>query len=147
MFVTHRFSFDPFRELRGALEHAFNDVARVTGLPALTRAESFPALNVWERDEKLFVEAELPGLTLDDIDLTVTGRELTLKGRRKAAGDEKIAFHRRERGTGEFSRFVTLPFDVEADAVEALLRDGVLTIVLPKAERSRTRKIEVKTSA
>ena len=96
-------------------------------------APSFPAVNVWEDAESVYVEAELPGLKLDDLELAVMGDELTIKGERKHVDDEDVAYHRKERGTGCFSRVFRLPVGVNADKVEASLRDGILTVTLPKA--------------
>ena len=105
----------------------------------------FPAVNVWSNDDAAFVEAELPGLPLDAIELTVTGDELVLAGHREELLEPGTTQHRRERGTGRFSRAVRLPFEIEADKVEARLVDGVLTVTLPKAATIRPRRIEVKT--
>lgn len=109
------------------------------------RTCGFPALNLWEDGDRLFVEAELPGLTIDDLDIEVMGDELTIKGRREAPSDEGLNYHRRERGVGEFARLVTLPVSIDPSKVEASLKNGVLTVTLPKAEIAKARKIEVKT--
>ena len=105
-------------------------------------ARPYPALNLWEDGNSYFAEAEVPGLKLEDLEITVVGHELTIKGRWQTATE--CAYHRRERQTGEFVRSVTLPAEVDADKVEASLKDGVLTITLPKAESARARKIAVR---
>lgn len=111
--------------------------------PALTGG--YPALNVWEQDDQVLVEAELPGLALEDLEIYVTGgRQLTLKGERKRTVPEKGTWHRQERGFGSFSRALTLPYNVDADRVEARFENGVLLITLPKHESARPRKIAVK---
>jgi HSP20 family protein len=104
----------------------------------------FPALNLWEDGDKLIAEAEVPGLKLEDIELLAVGTELTIKGRRPEINEPNVSVHRHERGVGEFSRTITLPMQIDSGKVEATLRDGVLTIVLPKAEPARARKIPVK---
>ena len=105
----------------------------------------FPPLNAWEDDDTVFVEAELPGLTEEDIDVTVAGNELTIKGERAGfEPKEGTTVHRRERGTGAFSRIVHLPMDINDDQVEAAFRNGVLTVTLAKAEVARSRRIPVK---
>lgn len=109
------------------------------------RARSYPALNIWEEGDQLFAEAELPGMGMDDVELFVVGNELTIKGQRRPLADENASYHRRERGVGEFSRTVTLPVEIDSDKVEASLKNGVLTITLPKAEAARPRKISVRT--
>jgi len=106
-----------------------------------------PGFNLWEDDDNLFVEAELPGIELDDIDIVVTGdRHLSLKGERKQPALEGGAWHRQERGFGNFARSVELPHDVDSENVSANLTYGVLTITLPKREEAKPRKIKVKAS-
>lgn len=105
---------------------------------------AFPAMNIWENAESVFVEAEIPGMKLEDLELTAMGNELTIKGERKRIEDAEACYHRQERGVGTFVRTVRLPVDVNADKVEATFKDGVLTVVLPKSEAARPRKITVK---
>jgi len=107
-------------------------------------SRGFPALNAWEDRENIFVEAEIPGLAIENLDIQVKGDELTISGERKPAVAEGLTYHRRERGTGAFRRVVRLPVEIDANKVDASLRDGVLTLRLPKAEAVRPRKIEVK---
>jgi HSP20 family protein len=115
------------------------------GEPALAGRRSLPFLNVWETDEALHVEAELPGFKMDDLELQVIGNELTIRGeRRLAAGDDKFVYHRQERVAGRFERSLRLPVEINAEKVEALLQDGVLTVTLPKAAAAKPRKIEVR---
>lgn len=109
-------------------------------------ASAFPAVNVWEDGESFYAEAEVPGLRMEDIEVLVAGNEVTIKGSRKAPPNGKGVFHRQERTTGEFTRVFTLSSDVNAEKVEATLKDGVLTIVMPKAEHGRARRIAVKTA-
>lgn len=111
---------------------------------SVNRAKAFPPLNVWEDGDIFFVEAELPGFKMENIDVEILGNEITLKGKREPENRENVSFHRTERGHGEFTRVLTLPTDVDSNKVEATLRDGVLTIKLPKAEAAKARKIEVK---
>jgi HSP20 family protein len=106
---------------------------------------AFPALNVWEEDDHVLVEAELPGLDLKDLDIYVTGgNQLTIKGQRKPPVTEKGLWHRQERAFGAFSRTLTLPFPVDADKVDARLEHGVLVLKLAKHESAKPRKIPVK---
>jgi len=115
-------------------------------VPPVARAvRAFPAVNVWEEGEQLFAEAELPGAKKEELEISVTGDELTIRGRRGANVAEGTSFHRRERGVGEFSRTLRLPYDVDAEQVEATLRDGVLLLKLPKTASARPRKIQVQT--
>lgn len=106
---------------------------------------AFPAVNVWEEGDNVFVEAELPGLDLKDLEIFVTGgRQLTIKGERKPLTAEKGVWHRQERTFGAFHRGLELPFHVDADKVEAKLENGVLLVKLAKHESARPRKISVK---
>jgi len=100
-------------------------------------------LNVWEENDVYCVEAEVPGLKSEDLELSVVGNQFTLKGRRGTSADQATTFHRRERGHGEFVRTLGLPAEVAADQVTASLADGVLTVKLPKAEAAKPRKISV----
>lgn len=105
---------------------------------------SFPPLNLWEDEDSLYASCELPGVKLEDIEVLVKGRELTVKGERKPTENDQFAFHRRERAFGSFRRVVHLSKDIDADKVSASLKDGVLTLTLPKAQTARARKVEVK---
>jgi HSP20 family protein len=107
----------------------------------------YPLLNCWEDDHNYYIEAELPGLALEDLDISMTDRStITIKGSRKEPTVEGGQWHRRERAFGEFERSLELPGAVDADQVEASFKHGVLTIKLPKAPELRPRKIEVKAS-
>lgn len=102
-----------------------------------------PAVNVYEDAEQYVVEAEVPGFTLEQIEVLVEGDELTLAGTREIPAPAGGTVHRRERPAGEFRRGFTLPVAIAADRVQASLRDGVLQVTLPKAEAARSRKIAV----
>jgi HSP20 family protein len=104
----------------------------------------FPALNVWGNADSVVVTAELPGLKVEDLDLNVVNNQLTMKGERK--GDqpaEDAMCHRRERQTGSFVRTVRLPFAVENDKVTANYENGVLTVVMPRQEATKPKRIEI----
>ena len=104
---------------------------------------SYPALTIWEEDNQLVLEAELPGLKLEDLEITVKGDELELAGQRELTVGEKTKVYRQERAVGSFKRRLTLPFDVDSAKAEAVLEHGVLRLVLPKAESAKPRKIAV----
>ncbi len=109
-------------------------------------SHAFPAINVWEDAERLHIEAELPGLRLEELEILLAGDALTIQGERRSEQDEEATRHRVERMTGSFRRVVQLPFEVDADAVEATLRDGVLQLMLPKSARVKARRVPVKAS-
>src|SRR5262249_1531409 len=119
----------------------------VAGATRLVTGRGFPAVNVWEDGENVFVEGEVPGLKAEDLDITVVGDELTVKGERSEAGDDQSSFHRRERGIGPFTRAIRVHREVKADQVQATLTDGVLLLTLPKTEAAKPRKIRVKTAS
>lgn len=105
----------------------------------------FPLINVYGNDEKVALTSELPGLNVNDLDIRVTGRTLTITGNRtipELSEDECYAC--KERNEGEFTRSLSLPFEVDAAKVEARYEDGVLVLTLPRAESDKARKITVK---
>ena len=105
-----------------------------------------PAVNVWETDDAVVAELEVPGVKSDQIDIAVVENELTLKIQRPETPADEVTFHRRERPSGPMTRVLRLPVPVDADRVSAELREGVLTVTLPKAESVKPRKINVKTA-
>lgn len=136
----------PTMRLKDEMDRLLNNFVEgtlVNGPVPFLRRPSFPAINVWEDERHLFAEAELPGLKMEELEVLISGQELTIKGRRSDQPREGATFHRRERGIGEFSRSVTLPIAVDADNVQAALRDGVLVVTLPKAQEVLPRKIKV----
>ncbi len=107
----------------------------------------YPPLNLWVDEDSVYVEAELPGLELDDLEITVCGdNQLNVKGERRPPEQEDGTWHRQERGYGSFGRLVELPSDVDSKNVSAEFKNGVLTITLPKREENKPRRIEVKVS-
>ncbi len=100
-------------------------------------------MNAWEEGDCLYVEAEVPGLKSENLEIGVVGNELTIRGHRGEQPREGVAYHRQERAVGEFNRALRLPIDVDSAKVEATLTDGVLTIKLPKAESAKPRKIKI----
>ena len=134
-----------FHDLRHEMNRLLDGGGRCVDGGLWHEARVFPSVNIWEDGERFFVEAEIPGLPLNDVQVEVNGNELSIRGERKTATDEDLTYHHRERGVGTFSRLITLPVDVSPDKVEAALKDGILTITLPKVEQAKVRKIPVKT--
>jgi HSP20 family protein len=128
--------------MRGEIDRLFAGALGGAARPA--PRGTLPPLNAWETEDALIVEAELPGFSLDALEITLLERDLTLKGSRAFAEPDGARVHRRERGQGTFTRTLRLPFEVDADAIEASLVDGVLTITLPRAPELRPRRIEVR---
>ena len=104
----------------------------------------FPPLIVTEDEETINVEAEIPGIKAEDLDISVVARTLTLSGERKPEETQDVCYHRRERKWGSFRKALTLPDDVNPDAIQAECKNGMLKLVLPKAEHVKPRKITIK---
>jgi HSP20 family protein len=144
--------FDPFSEmmtLRQAMDRLFEDSV-VSPLNALT-LRSFngeataPALDVHQTDDEIAVTAALPGVKAEDVDISITGQTLTIRGEFKAAENvEREQYLYRERRFGTFNRQIQLPIRVKGDAASATFEDGVLTLRIPKAEEVKPRQIQVK---
>lgn len=111
---------------------------------AARTAGVFPLTNVTEDADNFYVYAELPGMDPADINISITGKTLSLSGERKIDPEEGASYHRKERKGGQFNRTITLKTNVDAAKVEANFVHGVLTVVLPKAEEAKPRQIAVK---
>ena len=151
--MTTTMRWDPFQDLRSAqdemtqmspmLAHALglhtqqgNDRARTTAWA--------PALDISERKDAYLVTVELPGLKPEDLDITMEDGLLTIQGERHFAHDSsEQQFHRVERRYGAFRRSITLPAHVMAEQIEASFQDGVLQILVPKAEEAKPKRIQV----
>lgn len=129
---------------RSEVHRLRQEMDRLFGASAAEPA-SYPALNVWEDGERLYVEAEVPGLDPSRWEIVVTaGNRLSIQGERSAPTVEGGTWHRRERGVGKFARVLELPQSVDPSRVEAEYKLGVLTIVLPKRDEAKARRIEVR---
>ncbi len=112
-------------------------------LPNLLGAGFIPLADVEETDEAYLVEIELPGVRREDVDIEIAGQRLSVRGERKEK--ERVGIlRRRERTVGRFAYEVTLPGNAHEEAVEAHLNDGVLLVRIPKPERERPRRIEIR---
>lgn len=116
-------------------------------MPNLLRA---PEADVMETEREIQVHLEMPGMKPEEIDIGLENNILTISGEKRqerTEGDEKNTWHLSERRYGQFSRSFVLPRDVEADQIQASFEDGVLRVVIPKSERARRRKIDVRTGS
>lgn len=107
----------------------------------------FPDIDVFERENKIIIRADVPGMRAEDLDISVEGDLLTIKGRREEEKEVKEEdYYCAERAFGEFSRTIRLPEGVNTDAIEATCTNGVLEIVIPRpaAPESKTIKVNVK---
>ncbi len=160
----------PLDELRDEIDRLWTTLVTAPPLHGWgPRSEEsvFPAVNLRETDDAFTVEAELPGISVNDVDISVSGDSLVLKGARRgdavaanSAADTvasrgadhaadaptggKVVWLLRERGSGAFERRLTLPVAVDSLRVEARLVDGVLTVVCPKLAACQPRKVEIR---
>ncbi len=138
---------DLFRSRMSRLfDHAFDEfLSPLSGSEELSSRGWLPPVDIRETDEALTLNAEIPGLTRDDVNITLENNVLTISGERKFEKDaKKDNYHRIERAYGAFSRSFSLPANVRTDQVRAAFQDGVLTVTLPKAEEAKPRRIEIK---
>jgi HSP20 family protein len=104
-----------------------------------------PAVDITEHDDQYIVKVELPGVNKDEVKITLDNNILTIRGEKKQDREvKKENYHRVERSYGSFQRSFTLPSTVKSDKIDAVYKDGVLQIALPKAEEAKPKQIEVK---
>ena len=142
--------FDPFRELRSLndeMNRLFTAVPASADRGEFARGAWSPNVDIYEDQNRLIVEAELPGMNREDFEVSVENNVLTLKGERKfekkTEGDN---YHRVERAYGSFTRQFTLPQTITAEGATADFENGVLRVALPKREETKARKIEITAS-
>ncbi len=141
--------YDPLGEmvsLRSAMDRLFEDsFVNPLSWRTISSGETLaPAIDVHETDNEIVVSAALPGMKADDVDITMTGQTLTLRGEVKA--DEEVKrdqYLYRERRYGSFSRTIQLPVRVQGDQAKATFTDGVLKLSIPKAEEVKPRQIRI----
>ena len=141
--------WDPFQDML-SLREAMNQLMEESFVrPNGTRGQGFvPALDLSETADGFLVEAAVPGLKPEDVEITVENNVLTIKGEtRQEKEDKQRSFHRIERRFGSFQRTIALPNTVKPDAIKASLEHGVLRLEIPKAEEVKPRKISVNVGA
>jgi HSP20 family protein len=147
------FPGDPFLSLHREMNRLFDDVFRGTALPASAGSQGQgdvgafvnASMNVSETDKEIRISAELPGVTEQDINVSLDDDVLTIRGEKKfERKDDKENFHFVERSYGTFQRSLRLPYAVESEQIQASFENGVLTVTVPKTERQeRSRRIQV----
>ncbi len=138
--------FDPLANFPANFRNFEDAITRLLSEPRGARPWS-PSVDIYETENELVLKADLPDVKLEDIEVRVENDTLTLKGERKFQKDESVkGYHRIERSYGSFTRSFTVPATVDAEKVAAELKNGVLTVTLPKKEAAKPRqvKIEVK---
>ena len=133
----------PLHQLRREVDRVLDSFVGAGGcsIPFVGRNE--PPVNVWQDAEHVHVEVEVPGLSIQDVEVHIAESELSIKARRPAVDTESVTYHRQERATGELVRHVKLPAPVDVERAEAVLKDGLLKVTLPKSESIRPKKISV----
>jgi HSP20 family protein len=153
--MTTMMRWDPFQDLRSAqdemaqmspmLAHALGLHARQQGNDRAMTTAWAPALDISERKDAYLVTVEVPGVEPEDLDITMEDGLLTIKGERQFTSESsEQQFHRVERRYGAFRRSITLPAQVQTDQIEATFDNGVLQIVVPKAEEAKPKRIQVR---
>jgi HSP20 family protein len=152
--MTGMMSWDLFEDLREAQDELLR-MNRIRAQQLGQRAHRYdpatstpmwaPAVDISERKDAYLVAAELPGVGIDDLEITFEGGLLTIQGQRHVAHDSsEERVHRAERRYGAFRRSITLPTHVKPDAIEASTQDGVLHIMVPKADEVQAKRIQVR---
>ena len=142
---------DPFDALRKSIDRTFQDWRK--GLSTSEENDFLVSSNVSETEKEICVTAELPGVKEKDIDVSISGDRITIKGEKKSEQEENRddgrEFHRVERSYGSFQRSMKLPFNIDSDTVTAEFKNGVLSVTIPKPPEQieRTKKIEIKTTS
>jgi HSP20 family protein len=130
----------PIERLQREMNRLLTDFGR-TGTPF---HGVFPPVNVTEDGDNLYIRAELPGIRPEDMDLSVEGETVTLRGERiQAQASENVSYHRHEREVGRFRRIISLPTRIDPEGASASFKNGVLKISLPKAKEAKPRQIQV----
>jgi len=138
---------DAFR-FQDEMNALFNLTPRFAADGAAPGSAWLPAIDIYEDADGVRLSAELPGLTVENIDLRVENNTLTLKGERKLErSDNKDNYRRIERSYGTFARSFTLPSSVDTEKVQAEFKNGVLNVFLPRKEETRPKQIKVQVQA
>ncbi len=140
--------WNPWREmstLQHRINHLFNEPFFRSGEDDELRMGTwYPAVDMFDDDDKIVIKAELPGMDKKDISVDIENRVLTLSGERNYDNEVKEEnYYRRERATGKFKRAFNLPADVDADNIKADFKDGVLRVEIPKPEEQKPKQITV----
>jgi HSP20 family protein len=132
--------------LRSSMDDWFDGFFRGLDRPlSFLGQRAWPAIDVAEKEDVILVRAEVPGMKPEEIDISVYGNTLTISGEKKEAKeDQNDGFYHVESTYGSFRREVALPMEVDEKKIEAVYKDGVLSVTLPKAEKSKAVKVQVK---
>ena len=128
------------REMLRLLETATSEGAGEQG------AGVFPPMNITQDDDNFYIRAEVPGMKPSELSISAVRNRVSLSGKREIPREhERASYHRKERAEGAFNRAITLSMEVDPERVDARYADGILTLILPKAEQAKPRQIAVRT--
>lgn len=134
--------FDDLESMQDDMNRLF--AARGQERPLRRSRPTYPLLNVWSSADGLVIDAELPGVDPKDVDVSVRGDELTLRGKVNVRESGKgETYHRRERPVGEFARMLQLPFRADSGGVKASYKNGVLRLTVPRSQEEKPKKVAV----
>ncbi len=137
--------FNAMDLFRSNFDKMFTDYDRSFGEDYGWRSiDGAPRTNLYDSGDKIQVIAEVPGMSKEDLKVRIQGNYLELSGTRNLEAPKGYKIHRNERNVTTFTRSFTLPSEVNADKIEAILQDGLLTLALPKAEAARPKQISIK---
>jgi len=140
----HRRHGNDLAKLRTDIDDLFEGFFKGLDVPFWGR-RAWPAIDVADQDDAVIVRAEVPGCKAEDIDISIYGNTLTISGEKKEEKEEKEkGYYHIESAYGSFRRDLSLPAEVDTDKIDAACKNGVLTITLPKAEKSKAIKVKVK---
>lgn len=133
--------WDPFRELQREMGRLLEGL---DPFHPTRHVRQFPPINVYDAGDRYVLSAQLPGQSPEDVELTITGETLTIRGERKRPeGVKDDSYRRQERSMGRWARTITLPDRVDSTQVSASFTNGILTVTVPKAESAKPRSIAV----
>ena len=145
MFTPNLWRFRRLSETMPEMMNLQREMNRLFSNMGQKSPQEYPAVNIWEKQGSAVITAELPGIDAEKLDISVSGDTVTLSG---AAHQETLAegeiYLRQERGIGSFKRNIQLPFQIDAQAVEARYEKGILAIVLPRVKEDLPKKIKIK---
>jgi HSP20 family protein len=135
--------WDSLDLLRNRMSRLVTDLDRSWVQLPRDMADNYPAINLYDDDGHFRIEAEIPGFAKEDINIRIQGNYLELSGSRASQAPKGYSRHRQERPAATFSRSLTLPADIDQNRVEATLKNGILSLKLPKAESAKPRQIKI----
>ncbi|WP_457642430.1 Hsp20/alpha crystallin family protein [Persephonella sp.] len=147
--IPTTFTWNPFREL-ARIEHElnkiFNELVPTVGKGEIIEIKTWnPRVDIYEKDDKLIVEAEIPGAKKEDIEVKIKDNNVVIRGEVKKEEEKKEEnYYRSERFYGKFERVIPLPVEIKPDEAKATVEDGILKLEIPKAATEKEVKVEVK---